>query len=93
MKTTCELIERISAFLAIQPALLQDLLLAAAAVVTVVGMWICWEAPRYRMSLEEQVKDGKISEEQARWRIGHSQWLGPVVTSLGVCCLAFVVMC
>jgi hypothetical protein len=42
------------------------------------------------MLLEERVKDGRISAEQARWRINQSQWVGPVVTTLGVCWLAYV---
>lgn len=74
-----------------QPSMVQDLLLGGATLVTLVGMWLCWGAPRYRMSLEERVKDGKISAETARWRINQSQWLGPVVTTLGVCWLTYVV--
>jgi hypothetical protein len=69
----------------------QDLLLGASTLVTVIGMWICWGAPRYRMLLEERVKDGKISAERARWRIKHSQWVGPVVTTLGVGWLTYIV--
>lgn len=71
--------------------MIQDLLLGGATLVILVGMWLCWGSPRYRMSLEERLKDGKITEQQARWRISQSQWLGPVVTTLGVCWLAYVV--
>jgi hypothetical protein len=79
-----------SFLLIMQSTLNQDLLLGASALVTVCGMWICWGTPRYRMLLEERVKDGRISAEQARWRINQSQWVGPVVTTLGVCWLAYV---
>jgi hypothetical protein len=76
---------------ALQPAMIQDLLLGGSTLLTLLGMWLCWGAPHYRMSLEERMKDGKLTEQQARWRMSQSQWLGPVVTTLGVCWLTYFV--
>ena len=78
--------------IAFQPTLDQELAMGGAALVMIIGAWLCWGAPRYRMSIEERVKDGKMTDELARLRIRQSQWFGPAVTSIGVALLAYVIL-
>lgn len=75
--------------LAFQLTLSQEMALVGAGVVTLLGAWLCWTSPRYRMELEEHVKDGKMTSDEAFRRIQRSQWLGPAVTILGVALLAY----
>jgi hypothetical protein len=80
------------AVVALQLPVTQEVGLIAAAMVTVLGMWLCWEAPRSRMTLEERVKDGRISSEEARRRISRNQWFGPLVTVIGIALLAVALL-
>jgi hypothetical protein len=70
-----------------------ELAILVAAVVTLCGVWICWQAPYYRMQVEERAKDGKLTEEQARRRVTHSSWVGPAVVFIGMTalCWAFLI--
>lgn len=70
----------------------EELALAMAAVITLFGVRLCWQAPHYRMSVEERAKDGKLTEEQARRRIRHSRWVGPVIVFVGIAGLCGVVL-
>jgi len=74
------------------PSVLQEIALATSGGVTLLGVYLCWVAPRYRMSLEEHVKDGDISEDKARKKIRLLFWLGPTVCVLGVGALIFVLV-
>lgn len=76
---------------AAQFTLTQELTLVGAGVVTLVGVWLCWMGPRYRMTLEEQVKDGKITSDDAYRKIQVNQWLGPAVTIVGVGLLLYFI--
>lgn len=76
---------------AFQPSVSQEFALGGAALVTLLGVWMCWGAPRYRMALEERVKDGKITADDAARKIQRSQWTGPCVTIIGVALLLFVI--
>ena len=75
-----------------QPTVTQELMILGAAIITLCGMWLCWGAPRHRMSIEERAKDGKMSEDQARWRIQTMEVIGPIVIITGVGLLAFALM-
>lgn len=81
----------LAAAIAMMSATVQELMLGGATVVILLGMWLCWGAPNYRMSLEEQVKDGKMSGRDADRRIRRSQWMGPCVTVIGVGLLTYAV--
>lgn len=52
-------------------------ILLAGVVATLVGTLAQWQFPRWRMSAEEAVKDGKLTELAARRRIGVHRWMGP----------------
>ena len=74
------------------PAAFEELLLLVAAAIMIIGMRLCWTAPRQRMSIEERAKDGKLSQDEARRKIWVAGWRGPVVTLVGVGLLMFAVM-
>jgi len=56
----------------------------AAILLTMVGMALHWRLPTVRMSAEEHVKDGKLTEQQARRRIRFYARCAPLATILGV---------
>jgi hypothetical protein len=70
----------------------EELALAMAAVVTLFGVRLCWQAPNYRMTVEERAKDGELTEDQARRRIRHSRWVGPALVFVGMAGLCGVVL-
>jgi hypothetical protein len=74
------------------PAVLQEVALAIAALVTLLGAWLCWTAPRHRMSVEERAKDGLISEDDARRKMRLRSRLGPALVIVGVLALGWVVL-
>jgi hypothetical protein len=74
------------------PTLAQELAMAAAAVLALWGAWLCWTAPRHRMSVEEHAKDGHLTEDDARRRVRVRAWLGPALAIAGVLMLAWVVL-
>ncbi len=64
--------------------------LAAALVLTLVGVALHWNQPRHRMSLEERVKDGKVTPDEARRQILFYERFAPVATMLGILLLGVV---
>ncbi len=75
---------------ALSPTTQHELWLGGAALVTLLGAKLCWDGPRFRMSMEERVKDGDLDEDRARRRIRFMSWIGPVVTLLGFGLIALV---
>jgi hypothetical protein len=65
---------------------------AAAIVLTAIGMVLHWYQPQHRMHLEERVKDGKISSAEAHRQIVFYNRFAPVATLLGVVVLCFVLI-
>lgn len=53
------------------------------AALTVLGTMLQWQAPRQRMSAEERMKDGKLTEVQAARMIRFYKVSGPVLTVAG----------
>lgn len=66
----------------------RELAAYAAVVITLLGVRLCWRAPRYRMSMEERAKDGRLTEDEARRRITFIAWLGPSIAIFGCGLLA-----
>ena len=64
--------------------------LAVALVLTLVGVALHWNQPRHRMSLEELVKDGKVTADEARRQILFYERFAPVATMLGILLLGVV---
>lgn len=65
---------------------------AAGVLITLVGVRLCWRAPRYRMSIEERAKDGKVTEQEARRKIAMLAWFGPVIALAGCALFAAVIL-
>ena len=75
-----------------ESAAAHDASLGFAAVVTLLGMWLCWRAADVRMALEERVKDGDLSADDASRKIRRSMWIGPAVTIIGIALLLFSIL-
>jgi hypothetical protein len=76
-------------FLAQGPAL-EGVGIGAAILLTLIGVSLSWSLPRKRMSMEEHVKDGDMTEDQARRRLHFYERCAPIVTLLGVVVLLYV---
>lgn len=59
-----------------------------AVVVTLVGVGLLSQLSSYRASVEEAVKDDKLTEQQARWRIRIINHWFPGVVIIGLWMLA-----
>ena len=70
----------------------QELGLAIAMVLTFAGMVLHWQLPRHRISLEERIKDGELTESQARFRLQVFSWCAPAVTFVGIGLLLAVML-
>lgn len=62
--------------------------MAVAIVLTMAGLALHLYLPRHQMSVEERVKDGNMTETEARRQMRFYRWCAPVVTLLGVALLA-----
>lgn len=69
-----------------------ETMLAISAATLLVGAWLCWIAPRSRMSVEEHVKDGQLTADDGRRKIRAIEIRGPAVTIFGVALLAFALL-
>jgi hypothetical protein len=65
----------------------QELGLGIAMFLTFLGMVLHWQTPRQRMAMEERMKDGKLTEMQARRRMRIFHWSAPAVTLTGIALL------
>lgn len=70
------------------PAFWQDLAACSATAMTLVGVWICWQSPRYRMSVEEHTKDGHLTEADGRRKLRLMAAAGPTIIVVGIAVLA-----
>ena len=70
----------------------KEIIVGCAVVITLLGVRLCWGAPRYRMSMEERAKDGALTEDEARRKIRFMAWFGPAVTILGCALLGGVIL-
>ena len=68
-----------------------EIIAGVAVAISLVGVRLCWQAPRYRMSIEERAKDGMLTEDDARRKIAFMQWFGPVVALAGCGLLALLI--
>ena len=75
---------------AAMPRVLDEMSVGAAILLTVLGMALHWQMPRRQMSYEERVKDGTMTEEEARKRIRFYMRSAPITTLLGVGVLLYV---
>lgn len=73
-------------------SLVDEVGIVAAVVLTITGMALHWHLPRHRMSMEERLKDGKMTEAEARRQVRFYSWCAPVATLLGVGVLVVVLL-
>ncbi len=66
--------------------------IGAAIVLTMVGTALHWHLPRHRMSMEERMKDGKMTEEEANRQIRFLSLCAPIATVAGVLVLVAVLV-
>lgn len=71
---------------------LEELGLAVAVLLTIIGTVLHWKLPRQRMSFEERVKDNEMTEDQARRWIKFYSICAPLVTFSGIAVLAAVLL-
>jgi hypothetical protein len=64
--------------------------IGVAVALTLTGMVLHWHLPRHRMSMEERMKDGKLTEEEVQRRLHVYGWCAPIATLLGVAVLVVV---
>jgi hypothetical protein len=69
-----------------------EIVLGLAALVTLLGIWLCWLASEHRMSIEEDAKDGNLTDEEARRRINQLSWSGPAIVIAGVAMIALTLL-
>jgi len=56
----------------------------AAILLTLLGMVLHWQAPQRRMSLEERLKDGKVTEDEVRRQVRFLNGCARIVMLIGV---------
>ncbi|MSU65406.1 MAG: hypothetical protein EXS38_04720 [Opitutus sp.] len=84
------LVGQIAAFWNLPERTLHEIGLAAAVILTILGMAMHWHAPNHRMALEELAKDGKVTPEEANRQIRFLSWCARVVLLVGVMVLVGV---
>jgi hypothetical protein len=72
--------------------LFDEVAVGAAVVLTSTGMAMSWHLPRHRMSMEERMKDGKMTETEARRQLRFYSWCAPIATLSGVAVLLAVLL-
>ena len=72
------------------PRLLDEMGVGAAILLTVLGMALHWRLPQQQMAMEERIKDGKITETEARRELQFYARCAPLATLMGVAVLVFV---
>lgn len=75
-----------------KPLLLDEIGVVVAVLLTLVGVALHLYRPRHRMSVEERVKDAKMTEDEARRQIRFYDRCAPAVSALGVALLALAIL-
>lgn len=78
------------AFLQPSSPLFVDFSLVMAVVLTVMGVTLHLCQPRHRMSVEERIKERRISEVEGRWHLKLYSSLAPITSALGMLLLVLV---
>jgi len=63
---------------------MEELGFAIAGTTTAIGVLLQWQVPRRRMAMEEEVKDGALSPDEADRRLRFFAIAATIVTVIGV---------
>jgi hypothetical protein len=72
--------------------LLDEVGIAVAVMLTLVGLGLHLYRQRHQISVEERVKDAKMTEDQARRQMRFFSFCAPAATSLGMALLALAII-
>ena len=64
--------------------------IGTAILLTVTGIVLHWNQPHHRMSMEERIKDGKLTDDEARRRIRIYSWCASIPMVTGILLLLVV---
>ena len=70
----------------------EEIGLGIAVILTFLGMLLHWQLPRQRMAAEEDMKDGKLTEEQLERRLRVLAICAPTATISGIVLLLGVLL-
>jgi hypothetical protein len=71
--------------------LLDEMGVAVAILLTIAGIALHLYRPKHLMSVEERVKDSRMTEDEARRQMKFLQLWAPLVTMLGVLLLSIAI--
>jgi hypothetical protein len=71
--------------------LLDEVGLAVSILLTLTGLMLHVYLPRHQITVEERIKDNKITEQEARRQMQFYRVCAPVVTLLGVALLLIAI--
>lgn len=66
------------------------LIFGAGVALTLVGIYLRWRWPEYRMTTEERLKERRLTEPQAQWRLRLMRFGGPFVVLIAAALFALV---
>ncbi len=66
------------------------LVFSGGVVLTLIGLYLRWRWPEYRMTTEEWEKEGRLTETQARRRRALMRFGGPAIILFGAVLFGFV---
>lgn len=84
------LIERATLSLPLGELVNDEIGLMIVVLITLGGVWLRLYLPRHRMSVEERVKNNKLTETEARRQIKSLETCTTVVTMIGLLLLVIV---
>lgn len=82
--------ERASPPLLLGELLIDEIGLLIVVLITLGGVWLRLYLPRHRMSVEEQMKNNKLTETEARRQVKTLETCATAVTMLGLLLLVMV---
>ena len=75
-----------------QALILGEVGVVVAVLITLTGIVLQLYGARHRMSVEERVKDSKMTEDEARRQIKFYSYCAPIVTLIGVTLLVVAIL-
>lgn len=75
-----------------QALILDEMGVVVAVLITLTGIVLQFYGARHRMSVEERVKDSKMTEDEARRQIRFYSYCAPIVTLIGATLLVVAIL-